>query len=252
MPWPNRIAGGRYATGGEPQQLALTEPDRGNALHGLVEWVSWGLERREAGAVTLRHRLHPQPGYPFTLDLAAGYELTAGGLAVTLRATNAGPAAAPFGTGLHPYLSLTGAPVDDQALELPARSYLPVDARLVPTGEPVPVDGTEIDLRRARPLEGLRLDTCFADLARDSDGLAHVHLATAGGDRRLTVWMDERFDHVQVFTNDADPEPERRRRSVAIEPMTCAPDAFNSGTGLVVLEPGETFVGRCGLIAAGF
>jgi aldose 1-epimerase len=62
--------------------------------------------------------------------------------------------------------------------------------------------------------------------------------------------MDAAFGHIQVYTGDEDPDPDRRRRSVAVEPMTCAPDAFNSGHGLLVLEPGQEFAGRCGVSLA--
>ena len=79
-----------------------------------------------------------------------------------------------------------------------------------------------------------------------------MRLSGASGERRLTVWMDASFRFVQMYTADDVPDPERRRGGVAIEPMTCAPDAFNSGDGLVVLEPGASFAGRCGLTAAGF
>jgi aldose 1-epimerase len=64
--------------------------------------------------------------------------------------------------------------------------------------------------------------------------------------------MDHRFDHLQVYTGDAVADPRRRRRGLALAPMTCAPDAFNTGEGLVTLAPGETFTGRCGFDAIGF
>jgi aldose 1-epimerase len=66
----------------------------------------------------------------------------------------------------------------------------------------------------------------------------------------MTLWMDEAFRWVQVFTADALPEP-RRRRGVAVEPMTCPPDAFNSGEDLLVLAPGETWRGSWGISPLG-
>jgi aldose 1-epimerase len=128
-------------------------------------------------------------------------------------------------------------------LEVPARTRVPVDDRLLPTGSATPVDGTELDFRRARRLGSLRVDACFGELGRSPAGVARVRLGTNSGPGQLTIWMDERFRFVQVFTADA---------AIAVEPMTCAPDAFNTGDGLVVLEPGASFTGRCGLIAAGF
>jgi aldose 1-epimerase len=246
-PWPNRIRDGRYAFAGTEHRAAISEPERGSALHGLVAWVNWRVLRRAIDQLALGYVLHPQPGYPFTLGLEVEYRLTADGLVVTLRATNLGATIAPFGAGFHPYLTLGDGQVDACALRLPARMRVPVDDRLLPAGPPVAVDGTDYDFRSARPIGPLALDTCFGDLERDPDGFARTTLADAGGERAVTVWMDERFQFVHVYTADSMTDPTRRRGGVAIEPMTCAPDAFNSGEGLLALVPGGSFAGRWGL-----
>jgi aldose 1-epimerase len=243
VPWPNRVRDGRYAFDGAAHRLELTEPERGNALHGLVLHSRWDGVRTSARRVSLSYELHPRAGYPFTLALAVSYELASGGVVMTLHATNVGAERAPFGAGFHPYLTPGRSHVDDVVLEVPAGTRVPVDERLLPSGSATPVDGTELDFRRARRLGALRLDACFGDLDRSPAGVARVRLGTHAGGGQLTAWMDERFRFVQVFTADA---------AIAVEPMTCAPDAFNSGDGLVVLEPGASFTGRCGLIAAGF
>jgi aldose 1-epimerase len=49
-----------------------------------------------------------------------------------------------------------------------------------------------------------------------------------------------------VFTGDS-LHGERHRRSVAIEPMTCPPDAFRSGRDMVVIKPGDTWRGAWGI-----
>lgn len=249
MPWPNRLRDGRYSFGGREHATPLTEPERDNAMHGLVTWVNWAVTERTPSSVTLGYRLHAQPGYPFVVDLAAAYALSDDGLELTLSAVNVGDRPAPFGAGVHPYLAVGAGGADDARLRLPARSWLPVDEQLVPTGEVRAVDGTTLDFTSRRRIGGAQVDTCFTDLVRAPDGLARAELAFGEGDgeRHLSVWMDGEFSHLQVYTSDEDPDPERRRRSVAIEPMTCAPDAFNSGRGLRVLEPGERFSGRCGM-----
>ena len=127
---------------------------------------------------------------------------------------------------------------------MPAASWLPADHRGIPTGERRPVSG-ELDLRGGPPLGDRVLDHCLTDLERDADGLARVVVAAPGG-RAATLWMDEAWPFVMVFTGDT-VEPARRRRGLAIEPMTCAPDAFNSGDGLRVLRPAEAFTGRWGI-----
>jgi aldose 1-epimerase len=238
LPWPNRIRDSRYVFGGAEHRVAISEPERGSALHGLVLWANWHPLRHSSDDVVLGYMLHPQPGYPFTLELEVEYRLTADGLEVTLRATNRGASPAPFGAGFHPYLTLGGARLADVLLELPARTRAPVDERLLPTGAPVPVEGTEYDFRRLRPLGPLALDTCFGDLERDADGLARATLVAGAGERAVSEWMDARFRFIHVFTS---------RAGVAIEPMTCAPDAFNSGDGLLALVPGASFTGRWGL-----
>ena len=225
VPWPNRVRDGRYAFDGAEHRLELTEPERGNALHGLVLHSRWHGVRTSARRVSL------------------SYELASGGIVMTLHATNVGAEPAPFGAGFHPYLTPGTSHVDNVALEIPAGARVPVDERLLPSGAPAPVDGTELDFRSPRRLGALRLDACFGDLGRSPAGVARVRIGTRAGAGQLTVWMDERFRFVQVFTADA---------AIAVEPMTCAPDAFNTGDGLVVLEPGASFTGRCGLIAAGF
>jgi len=236
MPWPNRLRDGRYAFEGAEHRVAITEPETSTALHGLTLSSRWRASRTSAHGITLSHRLRGREGYPFALDLAVGYELDSAGVVVTLRATNAGPGRAPFGAGLHPYLRLTG----DITLQVPANTRVPIDDRLLPTGPPTPLSGTELDFRHARRLGDQRLDTCFGDLERGAAGVASLILA---GARRLVVWMDDAFHFVQVFTADG---------AIAVEPMTCAPDAFNTGDGLLVLEPGASFTGRCGVTASGY
>jgi aldose 1-epimerase len=236
MPWPNRLRDGRYAFEGAELRVAITEPETSTALHGLTLSSRWRASRTSAHGITLSHQLRGREGYPFALDLAVGYELDSAGVVVTLRATNAGPGRAPFGAGLHPYLRLTG----DITLQVLANTRVPIDDRLLPTGPPTPLSGTELDFRHARRLGDQRLDTCFGDLERGAAGVASLTLA---GPRRLVVWMDDAFHFVQVFTADG---------AIAVEPMTCAPDAFNTGDGLLVLEPGASFTGRCGLTASGY
>jgi aldose 1-epimerase len=251
MPWPNRLRDGRYDWDGETQQLALTEPAQGNAIHGLVRWLSWRAVEHAEDRVTMACRLHPQPGWPFTLDLEVAYALTAGeGLSVTTRATNAGAHACPFGAGAHPYLTVGTARVDETVVRAPGTVRLLADARQIPTGELQPVDGTPYDLRAPRALGGLQVDDAFTGLLRDDDGRARVVLSAPDGSRRATLWMDEAYEWLMLFSGDALPDPAARRRSLGIEPMTCAPNAFQSGEGLRTLQPGETFAAAWGISAA--
>jgi galactose mutarotase-like enzyme len=240
LPWPNRIERGHYAFDGQSYQLALTEPLRGNAIHGLTRWSHWRAVERAAHRVVLDHALDPQPGYPFALALRLEYELGGNGLRVRASATNVGAARCPFGAGFHPYFTCgpTDARVDASLLKVPASEYLLTNASAIPTGRS-PVDGTQFDFRRERPIGGLALDHAFTGLARDVDGRARVELVSASGERRIRIWLDENYRYVQVFTGDTLPASERRF-GVAIEPMTCPANAFMTGEDLRVLEPGAS------------
>jgi aldose 1-epimerase len=242
FPWPNRIRDGRYVFEGVSQQLALSEPARHNAIHGLARHVPWVLVDKQPDAVTNRVRIYPQAGWPGTLEAMITHRVGEDGLTVTVEATNIGAGAVPFGYGAHPYLSVGESTVDEVAVTTPVASYLEVDDRLLPS-KLSPVDGTVYDLRRGAVLGSVSLDTAMTDLARDSDGRWRVKLVL--GERYAELWGDETMRWVQIFTGGPS-----REWSIAVEPMTCGPDAFNPGpthADLKVLAPGETFVGQWGI-----
>lgn len=246
IPWPNRLEDGSYEFAGERHQLPLTEPSTGNAIHGLVRWVAWTVVERDDDRVALAHTLHPQPGYPFSLELEIEYALGEAGLRVTTTATNVGPSACPYGCGAHPYLTLGTPTVDSIVLRAPGRNVTHFDERGLPldTG---PVDGTDYDFREPRAIGTTKLDNAYTDLARDADGLARVELRHPDGAGSLSLWLDESYPYLQLFTGD--PLPSVNRRSIAVEPMTCAPNAFRSGEGVRVLEPGSSMTSSWGIEA---
>jgi aldose 1-epimerase len=242
-PWPNRLDGGRYAFGGREGSAAIDEPELGNAIHGLVRWVPWGLGSRTGEAVALDWVLHPQPAYPWRLELGLEYRLGPDGLTVRARATNASAEPAPFGIGFHPYLTL-GIPVDDVRLTIPASRRLVNDERALPVGEEE-VDGTSFDFRTTRTIGSTQLDTCFANLARESDG--RVRARVEGGGRVVELWADASFGYLQAYTGDTLEPASRRRKGVAVEPMTCPPNAFASGVDVIRLEPNAAWSGAWGI-----
>jgi aldose 1-epimerase len=246
LPWPNRIDGGRYQFGGRTHQLPLTEPARRNAIHGLTGWANWEVRAQADDRATLGLLVHPQDGYPFTLDLAIEYTLTDAGLCVTTTATNVGSTALPFGAGFHPYLTVGTPAVDDAVLELPASAVLESDERGIPTGRIAGVGDVGLDFRSPRPVGSTVLDHCFTDLGRDEQGVVRARLSTSDGAAAVTLWADAAFTHLMVFTGDT-LEPAHRRRGLAVEPMTCAPNAFHTGDGITVLAPGQATTSMWGI-----
>lgn len=184
-PWPNRVAAGRYTFGGRRCQAPLTEPERGNAIHGLVRWLDWVEITDTADEVVLGCDLRPQPGYEWQLHLEVGYQLAEHGLTVSTTVVNTGDVNAPFGLGFHPYLTL-GTGIDEVHLRLPARTHLPAPADPDTRATPVDVSGTPLDFRSPKPIGAAQLDTAFGDLERDTDGRAVADVSD--GVRHVRLW----------------------------------------------------------------
>jgi aldose 1-epimerase len=258
-PWPNRIVDGRYRFAGVEHQLPLTEPKRGQALHGLLAWAEFSDRLVLDDRVVLAAVIEPQTGYPFRVEVEVEYRLDADGLQQTVTAHNIGADAAPWGTGPHPYLVAESSPrslsdtstrvrslsaglretkrVNDWTLLLPASEVLTVTPdRLSPVAvEPV-AQHPEWDFREARRIDDVFIDHAFTGLAR-TGGVAEVRLTTDDGSG-VAISFDERCPWVQVHTADNPGLDDIHRIGLAVEPMTCPPDAFNSGTDLVTLAPG--------------
>ena len=243
-PWPNRLADGRYGFDGSVYQVPVTEVDRMTALHGLVghERFTPGGLSEDSASVTLQHDLVPTGGYPWPLLITVTFELSDEGLACTVTALNQGASTAPYGVGVHPWLSTAGAAVDDCALRVGAARHVTVDNRLLPTGTEAVAN--QFDLRQPRRLAGVALDDAWVDVVRDDADRTWATLSrpdgstvSLGGDGATTAW--------QVCTGDQ--VAGIGRTAVAVEPMSCVADAFRTGDDLVRLEPGQEHVLRWGL-----
>jgi len=242
VPWPNRIRSGRYTFDGIDQQLALTEPAKGNASHGLARWARWTPVRQASDSVTLGIDVVPQPGWPFELRVDVTYTLDeASGLHVAAIARNMGAHRLPFGIGFHPYVAIGTQPMSSAAVRLSASQRLVVDDGAIPVGSRA-VAGTPYDLSRGRPLGKLRLDDAYTGLAREN-GRATVDVRV-GKDAGARIWLDESFPFAQVFTAEL---VTNRAGGIAVEPMSCPANAFNSGDGLVVLAPHDEWAGAWGI-----
>lgn len=247
VPWPNRVADGRWRLEGDPQQLALTEPERHNAIHGLLRYAPWRLVELAESTVVLHAMVPVQPGWPVPLLTSIGYSVDDRGLTVTHTVENLGARSVPFGIGVHPYPRAGRAETDDCTVRLAASSVLPVDAeRLLPARPPRELRGDEQDFRSGRRLGGVVLDTAFGGAAPAPDDPEQLvrHSVTGPDGCGVEVWADPVFGWVQVYTADDFPG---RGRAIAIEPMTCPPDALNSGTDLVVLSPDDGWTASWGL-----
>jgi aldose 1-epimerase len=243
-PWPNRVRDGRWDDDGVARQLDLTEPDRSNAIHGLLRYAAYDIDATDDGAI-LTATVFPQHGYPYTLHTSVTYALTEQGVDVTHEVVNVGDGDAAVALGAHPFLCIGGVPTAELTLTLPAGTAFEVDERMLPTGE-LPVAGG-LDLRGGARVGDVELDTGFASLERGEDGLARTTLTAPDG-RAVSLWQDENWGFIQAFVTDKYPG---HPVAVAIEPMTAPADALNSGRGLRRIAPGEAWTARWGIAYSG-
>jgi len=244
-PWPNRIAEGRYLYGGRQCQAPLNEVGARTAIHGLVRWLDWSPVAREETSVSLGCAIRPQPGYEWQVDLEVTYALDEHGLTVRLHAVNSGHERAPFGAGFHPYLTIGRTPIDGLHLTVPATHCLDLtDPDRPPPA--IPVD-PERDFTSSRGIGSTRLDTAYSDLVRSEGRHAVARVADPESGRSVELWVDEAYPYLMIYTGDGVGRPDRRRAGIAVEPMTCPPNALRSGSDLVELEPGASWSGSWGL-----
>ena len=250
IPFPGRVAAGRYMFGGQTLQMDKNDTEGPNAIHGFVRKKIWETVAQSPSEAAFTTEIHESdnPGYPFALDVRVAYSVSDAGLTVSFVIGNTGRTPAPVAAGFHPYLTVGSELINADTLHVPFESYLEYQDML-PTGRVLTVEGTEYDFRQPRRVDAAVLNTCFVQPKRDPDGRLRVHLSDSETQKSLTVWMDTAFDYVVLYSGDPLP-PDHSRRALAIEPMTCGSDAFNHPTwGLVTLPPGETLSGTWGVTA---
>lgn len=244
VPWPNRIADGTYHFEGSDYQLPLTEPDKHNAIHGLLRWRNWTCRTSDTNRVVMGIVLRPMMGYPFSVDVEVEYRLGPRGLTVQTTATNVGDTPCPYAAGQHPYVATQAAHVDAMTLQLDAAKWLPTDERGLPTGT-ADVAGSPVDFREGRLIGSQDIDYTFTELTRDSDGLAWVNITDADG-FRTAVWADQHYPYIEIYTSHTQPRP-RWRTGLGVEPMTAPPNAFRTGADVMRLEPGQSVTSQWGI-----
>ena len=243
VPWPNRVPDGVWYLDGVKQQLDLSEPDKNNAIHGLLRFTPYRLVERTDDSVTLGATVFPQHGYPFLLETSVTYQLTDDGLTVTHRIVNESDSPAPVAIGTHPFFQIGDVATDDLTLTVHASTRFPVDERLNVSAE-IPVEGTEYDLRAGKRVGDLNLDDAFGDVSPDGQVSARL---TAPDGRSVALWQDDNFPYVQVYTTREFPRGTGTVTAIALEPMTAPANAFNTEQSLRWANPGEEWQASWGI-----
>ncbi|WP_025273219.1 aldose 1-epimerase family protein [Haloglycomyces albus] len=241
-PWPSRVADGTYTFADRTHRLPINDIANNAAIHGLIQWIEWSVTESTSSSVTMELRLAAQPGYPWPLQFKTRWSIGPAGLRAAHTVSNPGATAVPFGFGAHPYIRVPRADSVDKAwIDLPAKKQCRLNSNKIPTGQ----EAASVDGRT--PLRDVVLDNAFSEIDTDQYGTVRARLGNMDNESQyVEVWADDAFKWMVLFTSDTR-EGDRRRRSVAIEPMTCPPNAFVSGDDLIELGPSQAWFGVWGI-----
>ena len=243
-PFPGRINKGQYRFDGHDYQLAINERSGEHAIHGFVRTLMWDVIAQSAAEVTVGVVTSPVSGYPFSIELQLCYAISAMGLRVKATAKNLSDTDAPFGIGFHSYFVTGDDYVDTCTLSVPFDRVLEFVA-LIPTGEILDVSEAGVDYRNPRVIGAQVIDNCFVTPQGETPTVV-----LSGATLDVNVWMDATaYPNCVLFTGDTLVDG-RKRRALAIEPMSCTSDGFNHEEwGLTRLSPGATWGGVWGVSA---
>jgi aldose 1-epimerase len=241
IPFPGRITDATYRFRGKKHALKVNSSNN-FAIHGFFfdnpyELVNTKVEDNSASVVLAAEHNGKTKGYPFKFQVRLTYTLTTGSFTCTTEIRNTDSKPMPIGDGWHPYFKTSGS-VKRLLLSIPAHSVVEVTPSKVPTGEM----RKPISKRSTIPLSNRTLDSVF------DFGRKRQKVTTKLMDRKLGVdvelWQESgvgRYRYLILYRPVSG-------TSVAIEPWTCAPDAFNNSMGLIVLKPGGRFKASCGVL----
>ncbi|HYK45600.1 MAG TPA: aldose 1-epimerase [Parafilimonas sp.] len=198
------------------------------AIHGLIydclfEVTDSGADEKSAFVSMQYKYTKKDEGFPFSYECAITYKLQDGNrLSVVTEVTNMSNDKMPLSDGWHPYFTL-GNSVNDLQVQINTNKLLEFDDRLVPTGKILSYN----KFQQPELFGDTFLDNCF--ILSDHNNPACI---LKNKTLQLSILPDASYPYLQIY---APPH----RKSIAIENLSSAPNAFNNKIGLIVLQPGE-------------
>jgi aldose 1-epimerase len=258
-PFANRVAQGRYTFDNISYQLPFDKQAAPHALHGFV-WAmpfeviaqyhsnadNWAILqatykpfdfRANAQLYDLMPQLHK--GYPFAFTLNMAYKISKNGFSCHTQLHNIGSHNLPYVDGWHPYFKLQLPSIDACYLQLPPVKQLLCAPCLIPNGEIAAFEAYH-DLQA---IGNTTFDTSFLIKPQSNKSRYETVLYNPQHKQKITLWQNEAYGYLQLYTPP-------HRQSIAIEPMSAAPDAFNNQMGLGIVPPKQTWQGKYGVFVS--
>ena len=233
FPFPNRLAAGSYSFEGKTYQFEINDNDNlPNALHGLVYNQEFELVEKLENEIHYRNRYSgDNPAYPFPFKMNVRYVMSKNELELKVKICNEGSGNMPCGFGWHPYFDIAISELSCKC-KMPKVSKVEVDEHLIPNGAEAPYKA----FKELSSIEGVHLDNCFRLEKIDERNSVFLYYPGIG---TLEIWQSLHFPFIQVYKPN--------EKIMAIEPMTCGLDAFNTKQGLKVLSPQQEWAFNMGL-----
>jgi aldose 1-epimerase len=204
----------------------------GNALHGLLYNAVFTVKEKWTDAnnacVVLQHQYNAtEKGYPFKYTCTVTYLLKKENvLTITTTITNDDDGLIPVQDGWHPYFSFGGS-IDELQLEFQSKEIVVFDEALIPTGELLPYQ----EFGSLKKIGLTEFDNCFTVNFAECQPMCVVRDALQK--IQVEIHPEKSYPYLQIYTPN-------HRKSIAIENLSGAPDAFNNGMGAIVLSPGAS------------
>lgn len=235
LPFPNRIKHGKYSFEGQEYKLTINKPNEQNAIHGLITKALFDVAfidcNEHRALTTLKYEYNQEfSGYPFSFLVELTYILSGDGVQIETIIKNTGNENMPIGDGWHPYFCINKQDLNKMYLQIPSKKYLEVDGNMIPTGEVI----KDKAFKKLSLIGDTKFDHCF--IIEEKEENVETILIDQENKIKLVVWQsvgEGKYNYLQLYTPS-------ERNSIAIEPMTCAPDAFNNKMGLTIIKPNET------------
>ncbi|MCI5826208.1 MAG: aldose 1-epimerase [Arcanobacterium sp.] len=243
VPWPGRVKDNTYRFDGHTYHLPATS--RGPALHGFVANEDFVMDDASS-SLTLRCDFEGTEGYPWPFSVSVTYSLEFGAegeehLSTTIAATNTGSTDIPLAIGWHPYVKLPGnATISNYALRIPARTKILYGPDLVPLAGEAAYSGVNAPVEISY-LGSRAMDESYRGLIPDEYGVVNTVVCDSASNARIQL-SQEPADAPVVHIYTGDDAPRDPRASLAIEPLSHLPDAFNraDSAASIRLAPGAT------------
>jgi aldose 1-epimerase len=230
-PFVCRLKNGKYTFDEEDFEIPEKFSD-GNAIHGLLYNRPFKITNDFAddmqANVTLRHHFRREnPGYPYEYMCEVRYTLLPRQiLQVETNILNMDMLSIPVADGWHPYFQLGGS-INDYQFQISTDTMVEFDEGLIPTGKLIP-DSTFL---AGRTIGDQEIDNCF--VVKPVEQRPCAVLLNPANNAYVAIFTNNLYPYLQVYTPP-------HRKSIAIENLSGAPDCFNNGIGLLILEPSRS------------